>query len=70
MKKEILVRVMIDGNKIGSIIQKNGFDESLSSQKEIISWLYHIAKDEDDKLRKKMETTMNYTIKEPYMNDN
>jgi hypothetical protein len=69
MKKEILIRVIIEDNKFGSIIQKNGFNESLSSQKEMVSWLYHIAKDEDDKLRKKMEMTVNYTVKEPYTNN-
>ena len=69
MKKEILIRVVIDGNKLGTIIQKDGFDESISSQKEIVSWLYHIAKDEDDKLRKKMEVVVNYSIKEPYTKD-
>ena len=69
MKKEILIRVVIDGNKLGTIIQKDGFDESISSQKEIVSWLYHIAKDEDDKLRKKMEVIVNYSIKEPYTKD-
>ena len=66
MKKEIFIRVVIDENKFGSIIQKNGFDESLSSQKEMVAWLYHIAKDEDNKLRKKMETAVDYTVKEPY----
>jgi len=65
MKKEILLRIVIDGDRIGSIIQRNGFDDSLSSAFEVLGILQKVVKDEQEKIDKKLEVTTDYTIKEP-----
>ena len=65
MKKEIILRVIIDGGTIATAIQKNGFDESLNSSFEINGILQKIVDDEKDKLNQKLKTTNDYTVKEP-----
>ena len=65
MKKEILMRVVIEGNQIGCVIQKNGFDESLSSSFEVLGILQKVVRDEQEKIDRKLEVQTDYTIKEP-----
>ena len=54
MKKEINIKIVIDGNKIGTIIQKKGFESNLSSKFEIIGILKKITDDEQMKLNNKL----------------
>ena len=65
MKKEFLLRVVIDGDRIGTVLQKNGFDESLSSSFEVIGILQKVVNDEQSKIDKKLDVRTNYTVKEP-----
>jgi len=65
MKKEILLRVIIEGNQIASVIQKIGFDDNLSSSFEIIGVLQKIITDEEEKINKKLKVSTDLSIKEP-----
>ena len=65
MRKEIILRVIIEGETIGSVIQKSGFDSSLSSWFEITGILQKIVDDEKEKIAKRLKTTSDYMIKEP-----
>mgnify|MGYP001300020664 CR=1 FL=1 len=65
MKKEILLRVVIDGQRIDSIIQKRGYDGSLSSSFEIIGILHKVVRDEQEKINNTLKVTNDISIKEP-----
>lgn len=65
MKKEIILKVVVDGEHIATAMQKNGFDSSLNSSFEIIGILQKILDDEKIKLEQKLRTTKDITVKEP-----
>ena len=69
MKKEIFIRVVIEGDKIGSIIHKSGFRDDISSKLEVIGILNKIITEEQAKLDDKLKVETNYTIKEPVDKD-
>jgi hypothetical protein len=64
MKKEILLKVVVDDNKIGYAIQKNGFEKSLSSSFEVLGILSKVLKDEQEKVEKSLNTETDCKIRE------
>jgi len=66
MKKEMLIRIVIDDNKIGSIIQKSGFTDDINSTFEFIGILNKVIHDEQTKLDDKLKVEQKYLIKEPH----
>ena len=64
MRKEIFIKIVIDGDKIGSIIQKTGFTESISSRFEIMGILNKVVSDEQLKMNNKLNIEQNYNIKQ------
>ena len=64
MTKEIIIKIVIEGDKIGSIIHKSGFKDDISSKFEIIGVLNKIISDEQLKLDSKLKLEQNYTFKE------
>jgi len=66
MKKEILIKIVIDNDKIGSIIQKSGFVDDISSTFEFIGILNKVIHDEQSKLDERLKVEQKYLIKEPH----
>lgn len=66
MRKEIIIRIIVEGNKIGSMIHKSGFKDDISSNFEVIGILEKIISDEQSKLDNKLKIEQNYIIKEPF----
>lgn len=69
MKKEINIKIVIKENQIGSIIQKVGFEDSISSKLEVIGMLTKVLIDEQIKLNNELNVGKKYSFKEP-MNNN
>lgn len=69
MKKEIYIKIVVEGDKIGSIIHKSGFKDDISSKFEVIGILHKVVSDEQAKLDDKLKVQTNYTIKEPLDNN-
>lgn len=71
MRKEIIIKIVVEGDKIGSIIHKSGFKNDISSKFEVIGILNKVVSDEQAKLDDKLKVQTNYTVKEPLEdNDN
>lgn len=66
MRKEIILKVIIDEKNIGTVIQKIGFDTSISSSFEVTGILQKVLDDEKAKLN--LRTTSDYSIKENNVN--
>lgn len=69
MKKEIYIKIVIDEDKIGSIIHKSGFKNDISSKFEVIGILHKIVADEQAKLDDRLKVEKNYSIREPLDNE-
>ena len=69
MRKEIIIKIIIEGDKIGSIIHKSGFKGDIDSKFEVIGILSKVIHDEQEKLNEKLKTEKNYIIKEPMDNN-
>ena len=69
MKKEIIIKIVIEGDTYGSIIHRSGFPDNISASFETIGILTKLLQEEQAKLDKKLKTERNYTIKEPYNKD-
>jgi hypothetical protein len=69
MKKEIIIRMMYEGNDFSSIVHRSGFQDNISSSFEIIGMLSKLLQDEQTKLNEKLKTKINYSIKEPINKD-
>jgi hypothetical protein len=69
LRKEIIIKVVIEGDKIGSIIHKSGFKDDISSKFEVIGILNKVMADEQAKLDDKLKVQTNYTVKEPLGNN-
>ena len=69
MKKEITIKIVIDGDTIGSIISKSGFVDDISSKFEIIGILNRLITEEQTKLDDKLKVHQNYIFKETLNND-
>ena len=69
MKKEITIKIVIDGDTIGSIISKSGFVDDISSKFEIIGILNRLIAEEQKKLDDKLKVHQNYIFKETLNND-
>jgi hypothetical protein len=65
MKKEITIKIVINENKIGSIMQKSGFNDDISSMFEIIGILRRVVSDEELRLNQKLTIERNFKFKEP-----
>jgi hypothetical protein len=71
LRKEIIIKIVVEGDKIGSIIHKSGFKNDISSKFEVIGILNKVVSDEQAKLDDKLKVQTNYTVKEPLEdNDN
>jgi len=64
LKKEITIKIVIEGDKIGSIIHKSGFKNDISSNFEILGILNKLILDEQLKLSNKLKIEQNYIFKE------
>lgn len=69
MKKEITIKIVIEGDTIGSIISKSGFVDDISSKFEIIGILNRLITEEQTKLDDKLKVHQNYIFKETLNND-
>ena len=69
MKKEITIKIVIEGDTIGSIISKSGFVDDISSKFEIIGILNRLIAEEQKKLDDKLKVHQNYIFKETLNND-
>jgi hypothetical protein len=69
LRKEIIIKIIIEGDKIGSIIHKSGFNDDISSKFEVIGILRKIISDEQLKLDNKLKVEKNFIIKESLDND-
>lgn len=69
MRKEIIIKIVIEEDKIGSIIHKSGFKDDVSSKFEVIGILNKVVADEQAKLDDKLKVQTNYIIKEPLDNE-
>ena len=65
MKKELIIKIIIDGDNVGSIIHKSGFKDDISSKYEVIGILNKIIFDEQSKLNNKLKVKKDFTIKTP-----
>jgi len=63
------MKIIIDEDKIGSIIYKSGFKNDIGSKFEVIGILHKVVSDEQAKLDDKLKVQTNYTIKEPFENE-
>jgi hypothetical protein len=64
MKKEINIHVVIEGNKLGSVIQKSGYADDLSSSFEVTGILQKLLHDEQTKLDEKLKTEKTFSVRE------
>ena len=69
MKKEITIKIVIEGDTIGSIISKSGFVDDISSKFEIIGILNRLITEEQTKLDNKLKVHKNYIFKETLDNN-
>jgi hypothetical protein len=69
LRKEIIIKIVIEEDKIGSIIHKSGFKDDVSSKFEVIGILNKVVADEQAKLDDKLKVQTNYIIKEPLDNE-
>ena len=69
MKKELLIKVVIEDGKIGSIIQKIGFKDDVSSKLEIIGILNKLLMNEQQKMDNNMSLLQEYNIKDKISSD-
>jgi len=63
MKKELIIKIIIDGDNVGSIVHKSGFKDDIGSKYEVIGILNKILFDEQLKLNDKLKVEKNFTIK-------
>ena len=63
MKKELIIKIIIDGDNVGSIVHKSGFKDDIGSKYEVIGILNKILFDEQLKLNEKLKVEKNFTIK-------
>jgi hypothetical protein len=69
MRKELIIKIIIDGDNVGSIIHKSGFKDDVSSKYEIIGILNKIIFDEQLKLDNKLKLKKDFIIKAPLDTD-
>jgi len=65
MRKELIIKIIIEGDNVGSIIHKSGFKDDISSKYEVIGILNKIIFDEQSKLNNKLKVKKDFTIKTP-----
>jgi hypothetical protein len=65
MKKELIIKIIIEGDNVGSIIHKSGFKDDISSKYEVIGILNKIIFDEQSKLNNKLKIKKDFTIRTP-----
>jgi len=67
--KKIIIGIVVEGDRINSIIHKSGFQDNISSGFEFIGILNKLIADEQSKLNNKLKFKRGYTIKEPLDNE-
>ena len=63
MRKELIIKIIIDEDNVGSIIHKSGFKDDVDSKYEVIGILNKILFDEQLKLNDKLKVKKNFTVK-------
>ena len=69
MKKELIIKIIIEGDNVGSIIHKSGFKDDISSKYEVIGILNKIIFDEQLKINNKLKVKKDFIIKTPLDED-
>jgi hypothetical protein len=69
MRKELIIKIIIEGDNVGSIIHKSGFKDDVNSKYEVIGILNKIIFDEQLKLDNKLKLKKDFIIKTPLDTD-